>query len=144
MMEHSPLRKGNICKHDPTLCSNISTVLDCRCTLAPSQNSPKQNASFSLPLVTSNYRHPYQLHSQQIPLFSILVTRKQKKENGGTRQKIYDQKYDNKEATKTTLVGESGMIEFTRHFKYFGSYILYSLKEYYNIEHIISQASPAM
>ena len=36
------------------------------------------------------------------------------------------------------------MITFTRHFKYLGSYILYSLKDNYDIEHIISQASAAM
>ena len=36
------------------------------------------------------------------------------------------------------------MITFTRHFKYLGSYISYSLKDYYDIEHKISQASAAM
>ena len=36
------------------------------------------------------------------------------------------------------------MITFTRHFKYLGSYILYSLKDDYDIEHIIYQASSAM
>ena len=36
------------------------------------------------------------------------------------------------------------MITFTRHFKYLGSYISYSLKYDYDIEHRISQASAAM
>ena len=36
------------------------------------------------------------------------------------------------------------MITFTRHFKYLGGYISYSLKDDYNIEHGISQASAAM
>ena len=36
------------------------------------------------------------------------------------------------------------MITFTRHFKYLGSYISYSLKDNYDIDHIISQASAAM
>ena len=36
------------------------------------------------------------------------------------------------------------MITFTRHFKYIGSYISYSLKDYYNIEHRISQSSASM
>ena len=49
------------------------------------------------------------------------ITLKHKKENNGTRQKIHDQKYDNAKETKPILVGESGMIKFTRHFKYLGS-----------------------
>ena len=36
------------------------------------------------------------------------------------------------------------MIKFTRHFKYLGSYISYSLKDGYDVEHRISQASAAM
>ena len=36
------------------------------------------------------------------------------------------------------------MITFTRHFKYLESYISYSLKDDYDIEHIISQASATM
>ena len=36
------------------------------------------------------------------------------------------------------------MITFTRHFKYLGSYILYSLKDDYDIEHRISHASAVM
>ena len=75
---------------------------------------------------------------------SLLVTLKQKKENRGTKQKRYDQKYDDAEETEPILIGESGMITFTRHFKYLGSYISYSLKDDYNIEHRISQASAAM
>ena len=57
---------------------------------------------------------------------------------------IYDKKYDNAEYTKPILVDESGMITFTRHFKYLGSYISYSLKDDYDIEHRISQASAVM
>ena len=51
-----------------------------------------------------------------------------------------------KDITKstTTLIGESGMITFKRHFKYLGSYIWYSLKDDYDIEHRISLASAAM
>ena len=36
------------------------------------------------------------------------------------------------------------MITFTRHFKYLGSYISYSLKSNYDLEHIISQDSSEM
>ena len=48
------------------------------------------------------------------------------------------------EETKPILIGESGMITFTGHFKYLGSNISYSLKDYYDIEHRIYQASAAM
>ena len=43
--------------------------------------------------------------------------------------------YDEAKETKPILIGEFGMITFTRHFKYLGSYISYSLKDDYNIEH---------
>ena len=52
--------------------------------------------------------------------------------------------YDDAKETKPILIGESVMITFTRHFKYIGSQISYSLKDDYNIEHRISQASSAM
>ena len=52
--------------------------------------------------------------------------------------------YDETTETKTVLIGEFGMITFTRHFKYIGSYISYSLTDDCDIEHRISQASVAM
>ena len=52
--------------------------------------------------------------------------------------------YDDTKETKTFLIGKFGMITFTRHFKYIGSYISYSLKDDYDIEHRIFQASVVM
>ena len=78
------------------------------------------------------------------PSSSLLEIPKQKKENEETRQKRQDQKNENAEETKPILIGETGMITFTRHFKYLGSYIPYSLKDDYDIEHMISQAFVAM
>ena len=49
MMDHLPLRQGKILRKDTFLCSNTLTVLGCKCTSAPSQNPPKQNASFPCP-----------------------------------------------------------------------------------------------
>ena len=69
---------------------------------------------------------------------------KTEKENGGTKQKRYDQNYDDAERKKPILIGESGIITFMRHFKYLGSNISYSLKDDYNIVHIIFQASAAI
>ena len=69
---------------------------------------------------------------------------KTEKREWRNKAKRYDQKYDDAEGKKPILISESGMISFTRHFKYLGSYISYSLKYNYDIEHIISQASSAM
>ena len=55
---------------------------------------------------------------------SLPVIPKQKKRNVETRQKIHDQMYNNTKETKPILLGDFGMITFTRHFKYLGSYIL--------------------
>ena len=45
---------------------------------------------------------------------SLPIILKQKKDNGVTRQKRHDQMYDNAKETKSILIGESGMIKFTR------------------------------
>ena len=90
---------------------------------------------------------PGHFKSTALPTYSsssLPLTLKQKKREWGNKEKIYDQKFVDAEETKPILIGESGMITFTRHFKYLGSYILYSLKDNYDIEHIISQASAAM
>ena len=76
--------------------------------------------------------------------FSRLEIPKQKKENEETKQKRNDQKYEDAEETKPIRIGETGIITFTRHFKYLGSYISYLLKYDYDNEHRISQASVAM
>ena len=55
------------------------------------------------------------------------------------KAKIHYQKYNDAKETKPIIIGESGMIKFTRHFKYLGSYISYSLKYYYDIAHITFQ-----
>ena len=68
---------------------------------------------------------------------SNLAITKHKNENKETKQKINDQKYEDAEKTKPIRIGETGIITFTRHFKYFPSYISYSLKADYEIEHRI-------
>ena len=92
---------------------------------------------FKLPTPTSTALPTYSSSSHP-------VTLKQKKENGGIRQKIHDQMYDDAKKTKPFLIGESGMITLTKPFNYHGSYISYSLRDNSDIEHRISQASAAM
>ena len=58
---------------------------------------------------------------------SLPVIPKLKKENEETKQKRQDQRYDDAEETRPIRVGETGIITFTRDFKYLGSYISYSL-----------------
>ena len=41
--------------------------------------------------------------------------------------------YNEAKETKLIIIGEFGMITFTRHFNYLGSYILNSLKDEYDI-----------
>ena len=52
--------------------------------------------------------------------------------------------YDNAKGKKPILIGESGIMTLTIHFKYLGSYTSYSLKDDYDIEHRIYQDSSAM
>ena len=52
--------------------------------------------------------------------------------------------YDKAEETKQIPIGELGFITFTEHFKYLDGYISYSLRDDYDVEARISQASAAM
>ena len=52
--------------------------------------------------------------------------------------------YDEAEETKQIPIGELGFITFTKHFKYLGGYISYSLCDDYDVKARISQASAAM
>ena len=45
---------------------------------------------------------------------------------------------------KKNPIGELGFITSTKHFKYLGGYISYSLRDDYDVEARISQASAAM
>ena len=52
--------------------------------------------------------------------------------------------YEDTQETKPILIGEFVMITFSRHFKYLRSYISYSLRDDYDIEHRIYQSSATM
>ena len=52
--------------------------------------------------------------------------------------------YDEAEETKRIPIGELGCITSTKHFKYLGGYISYSLRDDYDVKDRISQASTAM
>ena len=52
--------------------------------------------------------------------------------------------YDNAQETSDVKIGDRGIINFTKHFKYLGGYISYSLQDDYDINKRISQASSAM
>ena len=63
---------------------------------------------FKLPTPTSTALPTYSSSSLPVAL-------KQKNENRGTRQKIYDQKYNDAEETEPILIGESSMITLIKH-----------------------------
>merc|ERR1740136_472084 len=60
------------------------------------------------------------------------------------KRKQHGSFYDAAEETKRIPIGELGCITFTKHFKYLGGWISYSLRDDYDVEARISNASAAM
>ena len=56
----------------------------------------------------------------------------------------HDALYDDAPETMPVKIGDLGVIDFTRHFKYLGGYCSYSLKEDYDVNEQLSQASSVM
>ena len=56
----------------------------------------------------------------------------------------HDSIYDNAQETSDVKIGDRGIITFTKHFQYLGGYISYSLRDDYDVNERISQASSAM
>ena len=72
------------------------------------------------------------------------VTSKPKQESEEQKRKRHGTLYDAAPETALINIGEHGHINFTKHFKYLGSYCSYYLKDDYNIAKRLSQASSAM
>ena len=86
MMENVTSRQEKTWNLYPILCSNTSTILGCKCNLAPSKNPPRQNEFFPV----LGYFKLHTPPSTELPTDSsyyIPIIPKQKKENGETRQK---------------------------------------------------------
>ena len=82
---------------------------------------PSEDSSSTLPLVT-----------------------KPKQENDITKRAREDKSYDELQETQPVILPDGGIITFCRHFKYLGNFISYSLRDDYDIDHRLSQASSAM
>ena len=82
---------------------------------------PSEDSSSTLPLVT-----------------------KPKQENDVTKWAREDKSYDELQETQPVILPDGGIITFCRHFKYLGNFISYSLRDDYDIDHRLSQASSEM
>ena len=82
---------------------------------------------------------PYKASSSSLPL-----TTKPKKESEKSRRSREDKCYDNIQETQTIVLPDGGIITFFQHFKYLGNFIMYSLRDDFDIEHRLAQASSAM
>ena len=74
---------------------------------------------------------------------SSSITVKVKQENEKQKRHREDKKYDNSPDTAIIKFKE-GNVTFTRHFKYFGSYISYDLRDDHDVDSRISAASASM
>ena len=76
----------------------------------------------------------------QLTTATILPTQ----ESAEKKQKRQDALYDGASEKKPVKIGDLGIITFTKHFKYLGGYCSYSLKDDYDVDERLSQASSAM
>ena len=72
------------------------------------------------------------------------ITLSPKQESAEQKQKRQDALYDEAPETMPVSIGGLGVITFTKHFKYLGGYCSYSLKDDYDVNERLSQASSAM
>ena len=72
------------------------------------------------------------------------VTIQPTRESSEQKQKRQDALYDGASEKKPVKIGDLGIITFTKHFKYLGGYCSYSLKDDYDVDERLSQASSAM
>ena len=75
---------------------------------------------------------------------ALLVTLKPKQENEEQKRRRHNSLYGNAQETSDVEVGDRDTITFTKHFKYLGGYISYSLRDDSDVDERISQASSAM
>ena len=72
------------------------------------------------------------------------VTLQPTQESAEQNQKHHDALYDAALETMPINIGDLGIITFTKHFKYLRGYCFYSLKEDYDVDERLLQASSAM
>ena len=94
---------------------------------------------------TGHFKPP-QLPSSTIPTDSsaLPVTLKPKQESEEQKRQQHDSLYDTAQETSDVEIGDRGIITFTKHFKYLGGYISYSLWDDHDADERISQASSTM
>ena len=76
--------------------------------------------------------------------FSLPLTTKPKQESKKSRCSREDKCYGNIQETQPIVLPDGGIITFFQHFKYLVNYITYSLRDDFDIEHRLTQASSAM
>ena len=76
--------------------------------------------------------------------YSLPLTANPKQESKKSRRSREDKCYENIQETQPIVLPDSGIITFCQHFKYLGNFIMYSLRDDFEIEHRLSQDSSAM
>ena len=75
---------------------------------------------------------------------ALPVTLKPKQESEEQKRRRHDILYDEAKETGAVVIGDHDTITFTKHFKYLGGYLSYSLRDDYDVDERLSQASSAM
>ena len=76
--------------------------------------------------------------------FSLPLTTNPKQESDKIRRSREYKCYENIQETQPIVLPDGGIINFCQHFKYLGNFITYSLRDDFDIEHRLAQASLSM
>ena len=68
---------------------------------------------------------------------SLPLATKPTQESKSAKRKREDEQYEKSSATQPILLPDGGILTFTKHFKYLGNFISYSLRDDHDIEHRI-------
>ena len=73
--------------------------------------------------------------------FSLPLTTKPKQESEKSRRSREEKCYENIQETQPIVLPDGGIITFFQHFKYLENFITYSLRDDFDTEHRLAQAS---
>ena len=141
MTTPSPSSRGTILRPVRGWYLKPSKRSACRCILAPPRKYPRPSVYFFLTLDTGNLR----LFPRQQQTQTCCPSRSNRKKRAQSRSENATKLYMMTHRKQCPVeIGDLGVITFTKHVKYLGGYCSYSLKDDYDVNERLSQASSAM
>ena len=141
MMAHSPSVHNTTLKKGAKLVYKTFAKFGLQMHIGTTEKASKTECVF---FPAPGHFNPPALPQSSTDVQLTPVTTQPTKENAEQKQKRQYALYDGASVTTPIKIGDLGIITFTRNFKYLGGYCSYSLKDDYDVDERLSQASSVM